>query len=112
MHAAGMRLHERDQLRVGLVLDVVEAEAAVRVGSLVALARLDLGVDHHDVADDAHLVGVRHRMRRHELADDLGMSRVGDVEDRGPSGPCWCPTKAKSPWITICPPPGSSMRLR
>ena len=29
-----------------------------------------------------------------------------------PSGPCWWPTKAMLPWITIWPPPGSSMRER
>jgi hypothetical protein len=56
MHALPMRLHESDELRIGLVLDVIDVKAARRIVAQRAGARLDFGIDQHDVAHDAHLV--------------------------------------------------------
>ena len=82
VHALAVGLVERDELRVGLVLHVVDAEAAFRIFAQIALARLALGIDHHDVADDARLVRMRPGMRAHDLRQHLRLARVGDVEDR------------------------------
>ena len=55
-------------------------------GEAVALPRFDLRIDDHDVADDTHLVRMRHRVFEHDLMHDLGMARVGNVENRRPVG--------------------------
>ena len=82
MHALAVGLVEGDELRIGLVLHVVDAEAAFRIFANVALARLALGIHHHDVADDPRLVRMRPGMRAHDLRQHLRLARIRDVEDR------------------------------
>ena len=41
-----------------------------------------LGGETHQVADDAHLVRMRPRMRHREHADDFRIAWIGDVENR------------------------------
>ena len=60
-------LVEGDELRIGPILHVVDAEAALRIFAEIALAGLALKIDHHDVADHPRLVGVRPRMGPHDL---------------------------------------------
>ena len=84
--AARVSLDEADQLGLRLVADVVDAEAAVRIDQPVAGTGLDLGIHHHEVTDDAHLVRMRPRMRCHELADNHRVAWIGNVDDRGAVG--------------------------
>jgi hypothetical protein len=92
-----MRLDESDELRVRRRSDVVDADAAVRGRQPVALAGLDLGIHQHEIADDAHLVRMRPRVRGHEAAEDLGLPWVGNLEDRRAFGPVLMPDISKSP---------------
>jgi hypothetical protein len=95
--AARMGLDERDQLGARRIGEVVDAKAAVRIGGAVSFAGLDLGIHHHEIADDAHLVGVRPGMRGHELRQDSGLPRVRNIEDRGPLRPMLMSHKGELP---------------
>ena len=82
-----MRLHKCDQLRICSILDIVEAEPAIRVRIAIARSGLDFGVHDHKVANNADFVRVRPGMRRRHLADDLEIAGIGNIENRGPVGP-------------------------
>jgi len=81
-----------DELRPRAVGNVVELEAAVLVGGLLGravdalaaeLAEVLLDVDDHQIADDARLVAVRVGLVDRDLAQELRLARIRDVEDRG-----------------------------
>src|SRR5207302_254579 len=91
-HAAAMGFHMPDELRLAAIRNVVKLEAAVRVRSLLGravdalapeLAHVLLDVDDHQVADDARLVAVRVGLVDRDLGEELGLARIGHVEDRG-----------------------------
>src|SRR5262249_1437105 len=87
MHALAVSFDESHKLRLGTILHVVDAKAAVGVIVALAMAALELRIDEHQIADDARLVRVRRRMTRLESAENFWLARIGNVEDGRPLGP-------------------------
>src|SRR6202040_2988925 len=70
---------------------------AIRIRQAVALTGLYFGIHHHEIANHAHLVRVRPRMRGHEPVDDLGLPWVGNVQDCRSVRPMLMPHIGESP---------------
>ncbi len=82
MHPLAVGFDKGDELRSRPIFDVVDAKAAIGIVAALTGAALELGIDHHQVADHPHLMRVRPRVVGHQRADDLRLARIADIENR------------------------------
>src|SRR5262245_4388911 len=82
MHALAISFDEGQEPWIASILDVINAKPAVVVTfPFRTVTAFELGIDEHQVANDARLMRVRKWMIRFECANDLGLLRIGDVKD-------------------------------